>query len=226
VCELVGARSCGRTGAATTTLAAATGRGEVAAWVDGADAFDPVSAAAAGVSLDRVLWVRPRSLGEAVRAAEVVLEAGGFAVLVVDLGDGRRAAVGDEAGGETEMRRAGALRLRLARAVERAGVAALVLCERPWAGASAAVTVQFAAARPVWAHGAPADEGRGQWSVSSDRGIERRGRGPGARGQGPPASPGAGGRGPRVWLAGLELSFRLQRGSSRPPALSERAKGF
>ena len=93
VCELVGPRSCGRTGVAIATLATATARGEVAAWIDGADAFDPASAAAAGVSLDRVLWVRPRALGETVRAAEMVLEAGGFTALVLDLGAGQRAGV-------------------------------------------------------------------------------------------------------------------------------------
>jgi hypothetical protein len=208
------------------TLAAVTGCGEVAAWVDGADAFDPVSAAAAGVSLDRVLWVRPRSLGEAVRAAEVVLEAGGFTALVVDLGDGRRVATGDETGGEPGARRTAPLRLRLARAVERAGVAALVLAERPWAGASAAVTVLLAAAHPVWAPGAHDNqERRDQWSVVSGQEIERRGQGSVVSDQSPPDSAGIG-CGSRVWLTGLELSFRLQRGSARTVSLSERAEGF
>jgi len=219
VCELVGRRSCGRTGVVMATLAAAAARGEVTAWLDVADAFDPASAAAAGVSLDRVLWVRPRTLAEAVRAAETVLETGGFAALVLDVGAGREVAhdAAGEPGAAPDRERRGALRLRLARAAERAGVVALVLAERPWAGASAAVTVVLGAAAPVWARGATADErrgpeqGRGQWSVAS--------------GQGGPGSPDAG-RVPRTWLAGLELSFHLQRGSSRPPSLSARAEGF
>ena len=227
VCELVGSRSCGRTGVAMATLAAATARGEVAAWLDGADAFDPASAAAAGVSLDRVLWIRPRALGETVRAAEMVLEAGGFTALVLDVGAGRELPRdgASEPGAAPDRERRGPLRLRLARAVERAGVVALVLSERPWAGASAAVTVLLDAACPVWAQGAIADEGRGQWSVVGGQETGRRGQWSVASGQCGSGSPDAG-QVPRTWLAGLELSFQLQRGSARTPSPSERAEGF
>ena len=43
---------------AVAMLAAATGRGELVAVVDALDAFDVESAAAAGVDLDRLLWIR------------------------------------------------------------------------------------------------------------------------------------------------------------------------
>src|SRR4051795_7813664 len=56
--ELVGARSSGRTSLLLQTLAAATARGELVALVDALDMFDVESAAAAGVELDRVLWIR------------------------------------------------------------------------------------------------------------------------------------------------------------------------
>jgi len=85
VAELVGPHSAGRTTAAVSTAAAATARGEVVVWVDAADALDPPSLAAAGVDLGRVLWVRPATIEQAVRAAELVLEAGGLTVVVVDL---------------------------------------------------------------------------------------------------------------------------------------------
>ena len=143
--ELVGAASSGRTAVAAATVAAATARGEVAAWVDAADALDPAAAAAAGVRLDRVLWVRPRGVGEAVRAAELVLETGGFTVAVVDLGAvaiPRRAARGGAA-----------LGLRLARAAERAGAVVLVLAERPFAGAAAGATVALGRGRAQWSGG-------------------------------------------------------------------------
>src|SRR5438309_720649 len=42
----------------SAALARATQRGEVCALVDVSDAFDPASAAAAGIEMSRLLWVR------------------------------------------------------------------------------------------------------------------------------------------------------------------------
>jgi RecA/RadA recombinase len=56
--EICGAASSGRTSVLLATLAAATRRQEVCAVVDVSDAFDPLSAAAAGVDFERTLWVR------------------------------------------------------------------------------------------------------------------------------------------------------------------------
>ncbi len=146
--ELAGPASSGRSGVAVATVAAATARGEVVAWLDLPDAFNPASAAAAGADLARVLWVRPRGLEEAVRTAELVLEVGGFTVAVLDLGS---AAITARAiPGSTRGRGRGALRLRLARAVERAGVVALVLTERPWVGTLAGATVVLERGEARW----------------------------------------------------------------------------
>jgi hypothetical protein len=91
--EITGPPSSGRTSLVLALLAAATARREVAALVDAADAFDPPSAAAAGVALPRLLWVRPPGLGEALRSASHLLAARGFAVVVLDLAaSGARAA--------------------------------------------------------------------------------------------------------------------------------------
>jgi hypothetical protein len=146
VAEITGAPSSGRTAVAAATVAAATARGELVGWVDGPEAFDPASAGAAGVDLGRVLWVRPRSAEEAVRAAELLLEVCGFTVVVVDvtgMAPVRRGA------GE----RRGTLGLRLARSAERAGSVALVLAERPWAGAHAGVSVTLGPGEPRWGGG-------------------------------------------------------------------------
>ena len=199
--ELVGPASSGRSAVAAATVAAATARGEVAAWIDAADAFDPASAAAAGVELGRVLWVRPCGAAEAVRAAELVLETGGFTVVVLDLGSafldagvgvgwsrvgaalaaagpvsvGRVLRACPEGTGGSRRERArsacsteatdrnagvalapargqrhGALRLRLARAVERASAVALVLAERPWVGTLAGATVALRRGGARW----------------------------------------------------------------------------
>ena len=56
--EICGAASSGRTSVLLLALARATQRGEICALVDASDAFDPASAAAAGMELSRLLWVR------------------------------------------------------------------------------------------------------------------------------------------------------------------------
>lgn len=56
--EICGTASSGRTSILLFALARATARGEVCALVDASDAFDPASAAAAGMEMSRLLWVR------------------------------------------------------------------------------------------------------------------------------------------------------------------------
>ena len=56
--EICGPASSGRTTLLLAALAAATRRGEFCVVVDASDALDPHSVAAAGVDLDRLLWVR------------------------------------------------------------------------------------------------------------------------------------------------------------------------
>jgi hypothetical protein len=58
--EICGPASSGRTSVLLFALARATQRGEVCALVDASDAFDPASAAAAGMEMGRLLWVRCR----------------------------------------------------------------------------------------------------------------------------------------------------------------------
>src|SRR5512144_40120 len=85
LCEIVGARGSGRTSLVYSLLAAATSAAEITALVDAADAFDPAGAARASIDLGAVLWVRPPSVRDALRSAELILAAGGFAVVVLDL---------------------------------------------------------------------------------------------------------------------------------------------
>ena len=58
ISELVGPASSGRTSLALSFVATRTQAGSVCAWIDVSDEFDPESAAAAGIDLARVLWVR------------------------------------------------------------------------------------------------------------------------------------------------------------------------
>lgn len=83
--EVAGPLSSGRTSFVLALLSRTTQAGEWVAWVEISDAFDPASAAAAGVVLERVLWARAPSPQKALRAAERLLEARGFAAVILDL---------------------------------------------------------------------------------------------------------------------------------------------
>lgn len=103
ISEINGPESSGRTTLVLSFLAQRTASEQVCAWVDADDAFDPESAAANGVNLRQLLWVRCRKVGgpatgkqaakpwtqldQALRATDLLLQAGGFAAIVLDLGD-------------------------------------------------------------------------------------------------------------------------------------------
>lgn len=80
ISELVGPRSSGRTSLLWAWLGAATRRGELAALVDAFDRADPESAAAFGVRLDRLLWVRGQPLTCTAGAVDPVWQPGVRAV--------------------------------------------------------------------------------------------------------------------------------------------------
>jgi recombination protein RecA len=86
ISEVVGAAASGRTTLLCSTLAAATQRQEACAVVDTADTFDPASAAAAGVDLRFLLWVRCAAKKRcALQVVDWLLQAGGFGVVALDL---------------------------------------------------------------------------------------------------------------------------------------------
>lgn len=86
ISEILGPESSGRTTLVHALLAAATARGEICAYVDTDDSFDPVSAAASGVALSQLVWVRcGHNPGYALKAADSLLHAGGFGVIALDL---------------------------------------------------------------------------------------------------------------------------------------------
>lgn len=86
--EICGGACSGRTSLLLTLLAQATTQLEACALIDATDSFDPASAAAAGVQLDRLLWVRcGGDVLHALTAADWLLHAGGFGVVALDLAD-------------------------------------------------------------------------------------------------------------------------------------------
>jgi recombination protein RecA len=75
ISELVGPECSGRTSVAISFLARTTQAAKVCAWIDVSNAFDPASAAAAGVDLARLLWVRcgVSQMGEVCSSRNFVL---------------------------------------------------------------------------------------------------------------------------------------------------------
>lgn len=86
ITEILGDESTGRTALAQSMLATATLGGEIAAWIDSTDSFDPASAVKAGGDLGKMLWVQcAHRLEVALKAADMILHSGGFGLIVLDL---------------------------------------------------------------------------------------------------------------------------------------------
>lgn len=149
VSEIVGARSSGRTSLLLQTLAASTTRGELVALVDALDMFDVESAAAAGIDLDRLLWIRghvvtnpglcgdlnQRALEQAIRAFTLVLQAGNFGLVVLDVAEAPTAAI---------RRLPFTTWMRVQRMVEGSQTACLLVGSEPMARSSAGLTLRLA----------------------------------------------------------------------------------
>jgi recombination protein RecA len=84
--EIFGAVGAGKTSLLMAALAGRTAA-EACALVDARDAFDPETAEAGGVRLERLLWVRCREIAQAMRATDLLIQGGGFGMIAVDLSD-------------------------------------------------------------------------------------------------------------------------------------------
>jgi hypothetical protein len=147
--ELIGPRSSGRASLLITMLAAATARGELVAVIDSLDMFDPASAAAAGVDLDRLLWIRghvamnpgmcrdmnQRAMEQAIKAFTLVLQAGNFGLVAFDAG---------EAPPDALRRLPFTTWLRLQRMIEGRQTVGVLVGSEPMARSSAGLTVKLA----------------------------------------------------------------------------------
>ena len=134
--EIVGPRSSGGSSLLLALVARITARGQVA-YVDGMDALDPASAAAAGVDLSALLWVKCGGrLKAALSAADLLARCPGFALIVLDL---------DELGPV----RASA-QIRLQRAVEGADAALVIHSVRHREGSPASLVVATRRLAPRW----------------------------------------------------------------------------
>jgi hypothetical protein len=167
------------------TLAAATRRGETAALIDTFDHFDVASAVSTGLVLERLLWIRghaisrsqgtdlaPRSgpvppgpsaladrlIDRALKALMLVLQAGGFGLVAIDLAAASPRALA---------RLPFTTWLRVQRAVEGRETACLVIAPQPLARSTGGVTVALT--------------GHTQWTGTSERSRRLAGLGMTAR---------------------------------------------
>ncbi len=162
--EICGSASSGRTSVLLAALAAATHREEICALVDATDALNAGSAAAAGVDLERLLWVRcgkgsggrrtsgdapqildpgagarrptpdARSLEQTLRVTDLLLQSGGFGLVAIDLGDVPHAAA---------RRMPLASWFRFQRAVEPTSTVLLVMAQEPCAQTCASLLIRL-----------------------------------------------------------------------------------
>lgn len=137
--ELTGRRTMGRFGIAMSALAAATSMGEAAVLVDLGDHFDPRIAEENGVDLRRMLWIRPKTLKQAVMSVEMIA-ATGFQLVVLDVGlhpiRGRRVPE--------------AAWVRLGRTAEAHGAAMMISTPYPLTGTASEAVVVMERSRAKW----------------------------------------------------------------------------
>jgi hypothetical protein len=128
-------------------MAAATARGELVALVDALDMLDVASAAATGVVLPQLLWVRghvvmnpgmcrdlnQRALEQAIRALTLVLQAGNFGLVVFDAA---------EAPADAVRRLPFTTWMRLQRMIEGSQTACVLVGGEPMARSSAGLTLR------------------------------------------------------------------------------------
>lgn len=146
--------SSGRTSLLLSTAAQVTGEQRCCSWIDVADNFDPASAEAAGVELERLLWIRCspavrtartrallKPIEQAFKAADLVLQAGGFALIVVDL-----AVVEEKLLQKIPL----TTWFRFTRAVEKMPVALVFLTPAAMARSCATLTLELRMVTPKW----------------------------------------------------------------------------
>jgi recombination protein RecA len=176
ISEITGPASSGRTSLVLAFVARRTAEERVCAWVDSSDSFDPESAAATGVNLRGLLWVRcggeglcsptfapePRREGvacnfnhiqpklraerkpwtrldQALRATDLLLQAAGFAAIVLDLGD-----VAPEHASRIPL----ATWFRFRQAADRTRCSLIVIGQAGYAQSSAAVALECEPLKP------------------------------------------------------------------------------
>ena len=148
ISQIQGATSSGRTGLALALVAQGTQAGGLAAWLDPGDRLDPASAAASGVDLARLLWLRGdplapcvRTLQQTVAALGTLVGSGLFEIIVFDLSGIPPAEI---------QRLPAATWIRLQRVLETTAVALVVLADGHTAQGPGGLALTLQPGQPSW----------------------------------------------------------------------------
>lgn len=153
--EIAGPASSGRTTFLYSLLDAATANGEFCALIDADNTFDPASmwggldapvtnrrADCKPAPLSQILWVRcSGNIDHAIRAADLMAQAGGFGLVAIDLGNTPVKIV---------HRLPLAVWFRLRHAVQNTKTALVTLAQRVHAHSCSELKIQLARDRTVW----------------------------------------------------------------------------
>ena len=142
ITEIFGHASSGRTTFLLSALAHASTHEEVCALIDTNDVFDPHTASQAGINLDRLLWVRcHNNLEHAFKATDLLLQAGGFGVVILDLGD---------VPAKSAKRIISSWWYRFRRTLEATSTAMIVITEESCVGSRAALALELNQETCLW----------------------------------------------------------------------------
>jgi recA bacterial DNA recombination protein len=144
ITEVFGQRSSGRTSLLLAALSHATSHEEICALIDTSDRFDPASAAAASTELERLLWVCCKNdVERAFKATDLVLQSGGFGLIVLDMGD---------VAAQFARRIISSWWYRFRRAIEDTPAALMVISQAPCVRSCASLSLELKSSRPAWSN--------------------------------------------------------------------------
>jgi recombination protein RecA len=153
--EICGPKCSGRTSVLLSVLTQGTYEGHCCALIDVTDNFDPIAAQKAGVVLQKLLWVRCsktrtmyQQIEQALKAADLLIQAGGFGMIALDFGD---------VDAKIVRRIPLTSWFRFRRGVENTTTALLVLEEEPSARTCASLVLKLRQEKPIWAQTGSAD---------------------------------------------------------------------
>jgi recombination protein RecA len=153
IAEIYGRQSSGRTSFMISCLAHAIRREEVCALVDTNDVFDPQSAAQTEINFDQLLWIRcTNNLEHAFKATDLLLQAGGFGLVMLDLGS---------VPAQTAKRIISSWWYRFRRALEATPTALVVITEESSVRACTALTLELQKQNVAWSSATTGASGAG-----------------------------------------------------------------